>query len=590
MDKNRPQLFFPVKFDPRSRSPKFSDSSEDEAEGKSFLSDGGTDTPNAGPILKPEVRNKYLEGGRSVYKCGLTLSTLFFIILLIYTFFFPSPLSFTSSSTTPDADGIKPSKAHIVTTTSPLLETKKLEPPESSPPEKSRWYKNKFKSDGFEIDVEVKESPVDGLGLFTKEFIPKGTKVWQNYSDVHNYNSTHHHVLKKYLKLLNEVDYKYFVLHSYTFQKAIRLANSMYDYINHNNTPNVCPNLPHDGVIACRDIQKGEELFRNNLLDLSGTWLAEKVMQFSNTCVNFRNFFRTTARTISKFCKKSILYNLTWAETYAPLVDKIEGKKIVAALNTSVLIPKTFFSIRADNYTSLRVGKMLERLPKRFVVKPAHYSGGVAKVDDDQFICLKLCIWISPKIQSRHHAMKRLLRIHLNYYLHKHYRTRGQNQYDYITPGMLFEEYINFSLEKGYSEFGFHVYHGAILYVTVMCDREHFAYFNADWEELHIRDHDPFQPCLSLPKQPGNWGQMKSIAEKLGTLVPRARVDLFTNNTHVYFSELTLTPDGCEDKSYPIIHQKLSLWMYENPDKTHLVTPEVVKCLINEKQIIMDPL
>ena len=133
--------------------------------------------------------------------------------------------------------------------------------------------------------------------------------------------------------------------------------------------------------------------------------------------------------------------------------------------------------------------------------------------------------------------------------------------FEYITPGMLFEEYINFSLEKGYSEFGFHVYHGSILYVTVMCDREHFAYFNANWEELHIRDHDPFQPCLSLPKQPGNWEQMKSIAEKLGTLVPRARVDLFTNNTHVYFSELTLTPDGCEDKSYPIIHQKLALWM-----------------------------
>ena len=82
---------------------------------------------------------------------------------------------------------------------------------------------------------------------------------------------------------------------------------------------------------------------------------------------------------------------------------------------------------------------------------------------------------------------------------------------------------------------------------------------------------------------------MTKIAKKIGELVPElVRVDLFTNGVDVYFSEMTMTPDACKDASIPSTTQKLFHWALFHKKLVHQITPDIVKCIINEPEASMD--
>ncbi len=112
---------------------------------------------------------------------------------------------------------------------------------------------------GFYYSFEVKESPGKGLGVFTKEFIPKGSTVWSIDTCAHIVYTEKK--LKESLKTMSEEDIKHTLNHAYGYNGKIYLVLGAAQYVNHSANGNLCESNPHtNACYASRDICPGEEL------------------------------------------------------------------------------------------------------------------------------------------------------------------------------------------------------------------------------------------------------------------------------------------------------------------------------------------
>lgn len=103
------------------------------------------------------------------------------------------------------------------------------------------------------VETYLAESPGKGIGLFSKNFIPKGTTIWLfregfdikvNAHKVAYLTSVEKEFVEKYF--WTEGDYYYSCCDHAMFQ-------------NHSDNPN-CTNLNKGTVITTRDVEAGEEL------------------------------------------------------------------------------------------------------------------------------------------------------------------------------------------------------------------------------------------------------------------------------------------------------------------------------------------
>jgi SET domain-containing protein len=110
----------------------------------------------------------------------------------------------------------------------------------------------------------TKESPVHGIGLFAKEFIPMGTVWWQGtvgknvivFSE-HQYNAL---LESNHSAMLDEI-HKY-AYYDFRTDGLIYICDDA-RYINHSTNPNCKHPLAKFISITTRDIQKDEELFED---------------------------------------------------------------------------------------------------------------------------------------------------------------------------------------------------------------------------------------------------------------------------------------------------------------------------------------
>lgn len=120
--------------------------------------------------------------------------------------------------------------------------------------------------------TEVKPSPIQGLGLFAKEFIPKGT-IWWAASEPGDVLLVHR---EQYSKLDGSVEsslissFKHAILiYSYYVRRydALVLCLDNARFVNHSFTPNsgagIGPNFHPLSSIALRDIEPGEEILED---------------------------------------------------------------------------------------------------------------------------------------------------------------------------------------------------------------------------------------------------------------------------------------------------------------------------------------
>ncbi len=136
-----------------------------------------------------------------------------------------------------------------------------------------------------QIDYIIKESPGKGFGIFTKQFIPKNTLIWNfNKANINIYNEIN---AKKILYTSNNIleflKYSYFLNNIF-----IDIQNDDGKYFNHSNNPNVIlgyklldHNININSSYALRDINIGEELFDDyNTYDNEPEWYKELIKKY----------------------------------------------------------------------------------------------------------------------------------------------------------------------------------------------------------------------------------------------------------------------------------------------------------------------
>ena len=104
------------------------------------------------------------------------------------------------------------------------------------------------------VKAQIKSSPIQGIGLYADQYIPKGTVTWQ-YDPKFDVGFTEEDIAD-----MSEMAREQFLVYAYfDHERGLYILCSDYQrFINHSNQPNIISTPDQD--IAARDILPGEEM------------------------------------------------------------------------------------------------------------------------------------------------------------------------------------------------------------------------------------------------------------------------------------------------------------------------------------------
>ena len=210
-------------------------------------------------------------------------------------------------------------------------------------------------------------------------------------------------------------------------------------------------------------------------------------------------------------------------EEYINLVDKYEVREYIKNLiGEEYLIPLIGVWESVDEIP-------FDKLPKQFVLKGTHNSGGVIVCSDKERLD------IEKTKQSLYKTLKR------NYY----YQGR-EWPYKFIKPRIICEKYMGESDGRVPEDYKIICFNGEPQNIMVCTGREtgnvKYYFFDFDWNFLPYNRVDVNTPKdFTLPK-PKNLEKMKELAEILSKPYDLSRIDLYEIEGKIYFGEVTLYP------------------------------------------------
>lgn len=205
---------------------------------------------------------------------------------------------------------------------------------------------------------------------------------------------------------------------------------------------------------------------------------------------------------------------------YTRMVDKYDVKTIVEnAIGAEYVIPNYGVWEKFDDID-------FERLPKQFVLKSTHDSGGVYIVNDKDSM--------NPQ-QIKQFFDRRLLR--------SHYKHGREWPYKNVKPRIIAEKFM--VDESGYElkDYKFFCFNGEPKVMFIASDRQvedeetKFDFFDMDFKHLPFTNGHP--NSKKEIKCPQSFESMKELAKKLAQGIPCVRVDFYEINGKIYFGELT---------------------------------------------------
>jgi SET domain-containing protein len=107
----------------------------------------------------------------------------------------------------------------------------------------------------YRTEVKVATNPNMGLGLFTTEFIPKDSVVWEFVEGVDIKVSINR------VEQMSQAQQEYFEKYAWIEGDYYYSSCDLTNFINHSYTPNL--KIIDEIIIALEDIKPGEELFEN---------------------------------------------------------------------------------------------------------------------------------------------------------------------------------------------------------------------------------------------------------------------------------------------------------------------------------------
>lgn len=233
-----------------------------------------------------------------------------------------------------------------------------------------------------------------------------------------------------------------------------------------------------------------------------------------------------------KFCMKKkcdfenpITYNekLQWLklydrkDIYTSMVDKYKVKKIVEDIIGEQFVIKTLGVW--NNFESID----FESLPKSFILKCTHDSGGIVICKDKS----KLNMQKTKKIIN--HCLKR------NYFLN-----HREWPYKNVVPRIIAEEYLVDESGKELKDYKFFCFNGKAKLLYVASDRMHdtkFDFYDLNFKHVNIINTHP--NSSNNFKKPKNFEKMIQLAEELSKNIPHVRIDLYNINGIIKFGEMT---------------------------------------------------
>lgn len=186
-----------------------------------------------------------------------------------------------------------------------------------------------------------------------------------------------------------------------------------------------------------------------------------------------------------------------------------------------------------DNFEQINIDK----LPKKFVMKTTHDSGGV-------IVCTNKSTFDFTKAQI---------------YIKKHLKTNWFNKlrewpYKNINPKIMIEEYMGENL----TDYRIYCFNGKPLFIyqylnendgVTKPEPKYCNVYNTKWEKQDFRNfYLPDDIVYDKPKELDN---MLEISKKLCGSTKFLRVDFYIINNKVYVGELTFFPGGGFSKFYP---------------------------------------
>ena len=219
------------------------------------------------------------------------------------------------------------------------------------------------------------------------------------------------------------------------------------------------------------------------------------------------------------------LYNRT--PLYTKLVDKYEVKRYVAEkIGSEHVIPPLGVWDKFDDID-------FEKLPRQFVLKCTHDSGGLVICKDKATFDFVL-------------AKEKITRaLHKNYY----WECR-EWPYKKVKPRIMAEKYMEDSVDAELRDYKFYTFDGVPKFLLLATNRQcserqlSFDYFDMDFNHLPLQNHWHPNNSVDDLHKPSRFEEMKRLIPLLTSGMPQVRVDFYEVDGHVYFGELTFFDQG----------------------------------------------
>jgi TupA-like ATPgrasp len=198
----------------------------------------------------------------------------------------------------------------------------------------------------------------------------------------------------------------------------------------------------------------------------------------------------------------------------------------------------------------------LSRLPREFVAKASHVSGGVWIVADSTEEALRVEGRESGEEFDPAQGWSRVVarpdsfdwdefRTTLSSWLSAQFTdTHAAWAYLGIPPRILFEEVLRETSGELARDYKVFVFHGKAQVVQT-----HTGRFGSHCQNMYLRDWTPLEvefkyPCGPVEPEPSSLGEIIDVAEHLARDTDFVRVDLYAPRDRIVFGELTNYPDA----------------------------------------------
>ena len=214
---------------------------------------------------------------------------------------------------------------------------------------------------------------------------------------------------------------------------------------------------------------------------------------------------------------------------YIAMVDKYEVKRIVAkTIGKQYIIPTIGVY---DSFNEID----FEQLPKQFVIKCTHDSGGLV-------IC-----------KNKDELNIDDARKTINSCLRRNFYYAGREwPYKHVKPRIIIEKYMED--ESGYQlkDYKMFCFNGVVKLIMVDSDRfsnHKRKVYDENWKQIDININYPTSE-ISFEK-PKCLNEMIALGEKLSKSIPFVRVDFYVIKNKLYFGEITFYPGSGFQKITP---------------------------------------